>query len=758
MKSPLRILLLEDNQADAELILATLAQEGIGCDVERVETRETFLEAVEKDGFDLIISDCSLPPFDGFSALKVTLEKLPTVPFIFISRTMGEELAVETLKSGATDYVLKSQLARLGPAVRRAVAEAAERVPKQDTIRLLAERETVLRSFFDSPGAMRGIVEIIDNDIVHIADNAESAAFFGRASRKNKLAAERKTLDLWISCYEQCKQSGQPVRFNYPHKANGTEIWLSATVSYAGTPSGQSDRFAYDVVDISKQKREEREIQDVADISDQKRELRQTENVTRLEDVAAVSEAANRAKSTFLSNMSHEIRTPMNAILGYSQLMLRDPGLGSDAKSNLKIINRSGEHLLSLINDVLDMSKIEAGRTEINPTTFAMSTLLGDLENMFRLRAEAKGLRFEMSIENGATRYVLGDEGKIRQALINLLGNAVKFTKNGLILLQVSLTARPNDTLWLAVRVEDTGSGVSDEDQKKLFQPFTQAKGSLNTQQGTGLGLAISRQHARLMGGDITVSSRLGGGSIFLFEVPVKEGDAGVVIKRGVPCHVISLRAGQDVIRILVVDDHMENRRWLIKLLTAIGFSVRGAESGEECIAIWKEWKPRLILMDVHMPGMDGLEATRRIKADPHGRETLIVTLTASALDEDRRTAMESGADDFLPKPCMENELLETMRALLNVVYDYEEITASASGQLAGTPAWNPQSLAGLSRKLVEELRDATVSGNKKLLDKLILEVRETSGDADSALALRDLADRYDYDTLTRVLEEACAR
>jgi CheY-like chemotaxis protein len=207
MKSPLRILLLEDNQTDAELILATLEQEGIGCAVERVETRETFLQAVEKNGFDLIISDCSLPPFDGVSALKVTLEKLPLVPFIFISGTMGEELAVETLKRGATDYVLKSQLARLGPAVRRAVSEAAERVPAQDTIRLLAERETVLRSFFDSPGAMRGIVEIIDDDIVHIADNAESAAFFGRASRKNKLAAERKTLDLWISCYDQCKQS-----------------------------------------------------------------------------------------------------------------------------------------------------------------------------------------------------------------------------------------------------------------------------------------------------------------------------------------------------------------------------------------------------------------------------------------------------------------------------------------------------------------------------------------------------------------------
>jgi CheY-like chemotaxis protein len=195
----------------------------------------------------------------------------------------------------------------------------------------------------------------------------------------------------------------------------------------------------------------------------------------------------------------------------------------------------------------------------------------------------------------------------------------------------------------------------------------------------------------------------------------------------------------------------------LIKLLTAIGFSVRGAEDGAEAITIWREWKPSLILMDVHMPGMNGLEATRRIKADPHGRETFIVTLTASALDEERRIAKESGADDFLPKPCMENELLETMRALLNVVYDYEEVSVSAAGAIAGA-AWNPAVLAQLSRKLVEELRDATVSGNKKLLDKLILEVGQTTGNDASAHALRELADRYEYDALTRVLEEACAQ
>jgi CheY-like chemotaxis protein len=220
-----------------------------------------------------------------------------------------------------------------------------------------------------------------------------------------------------------------------------------------------------------------------------------------------------------------------------------------------------------------------------------------------------------------------------------------------------------------------------------------------------------------------------------------------------VHCHVISLRPGQEITRILVVDDHLENQRWLTKLLTSIGFSVRGANDGEEAIRVWREWKPRLILMDVHMPGMDGLEATRRIKSEPQGKETFIVTLTASALDEERRIATESGADDFIPKPCRENDLLESMRALLNVVYDYEEVRSGAE-----TLPLSVEKLGQLPRNVLEELRDATASGNKKLLDKLIIQVREKSGDAGSAHTLRELADKYDYDALTHLLEEACPR
>ncbi|HTC90129.1 MAG TPA: response regulator, partial [Bryobacteraceae bacterium] len=487
-------------------------------------------------------------------------------------------------------------------------------------------------------------------------------------------------------------------------------------------------------------------------------ELRQSEQ--RLGSVAADAEAANRAKSTFLSTMSHEIRTPMNAILGYAQLMLRDPTLGAKAKANLAIIGRSGEHLMGLINDVLDMSKIEAGCTELSPVTFNLPVLLDDLAAMFRLRAEAKALGFEMLVSGETMPYVVADEGKIRQVLINLLGNGIKFTQHGQIQMHVTLEvrttgeARNRGQVWLSACVEDTGSGLTKEEQTKLFAPFTQTSRGVHSQEGTGLGLAISRKYARLMGGDITVSSQPGQGSIFRFEVPIEPGDAGVAIQPSALRRVVALQQGQEAPRVLVVDDHPENRDWLMKLLTAIGFSVRVAANGEAAIQEWSEWSPGLILMDVHMPVMDGLEATRRIKANPGGKETAIVVLTASALDQDRSAVSKSGADDFVAKPCREDELLEKMRGLLHIVYDYGADGGADGEPVSGLAALSAGRLAQFPPELLEELRAATLSGSKRGLDKLILKARQIE-DAAVADALQLLADKYDYDALTRLLDEA---
>jgi two-component system sensor histidine kinase/response regulator len=467
------------------------------------------------------------------------------------------------------------------------------------------------------------------------------------------------------------------------------------------------------------------------------------------------AETANRAKSTFLSTMSHEIRTPMNAILGYTQLLMRNSQLGADIKANLKIIARSGDHLLSLINDVLDMSKIEAGHTELRPVTFNLYRLLEDLAATFRLRAETKALRFEMSVDGETVPYIVADDNKIRQVLINLVENSIKFTAFGRVKLQVTLEKREGAQLWLVARVQDTGRGITEEDQKKLFEPFSQIRSDLDSLKGTGLGLAISRKCARIMSGDITLTSSPGVGSIFRFEIPVVQGNNGETAIQRDPRRVIGILDQAEVPRILVVDNELDNRDWLMKLLTAVGFSVQAANDGEEAIRSWEQWNPRLILMDVHMPVMDGLEAIRRIKGDPRGQETVILALTASALDSDRLAAAASGADDFLSKPCHEDELLEKLRISLGLIYQHAEACESESQTLSRVAVPNRERISRLPRVLVEEIHKATLRGNKKLLNELIQKLRD-AGDGESASALQQLADRYEYDALTRLLEEAC--
>jgi signal transduction histidine kinase/ActR/RegA family two-component response regulator len=463
------------------------------------------------------------------------------------------------------------------------------------------------------------------------------------------------------------------------------------------------------------------------------------------------AEAANRAKSAFLANMSHEIRTPLNAVLGYSQLMLRDPGLGADAQANLQIINRSGEHLLALISDILDMSKIEAGRMGLNAATFDLSGLLEDLSAMFRLRAESKGLQFDVLVDSGCARYIVADEVKLRQVLINLLGNAAKFTDRGSIQLRVAVEQRGDNQLWLTTEVEDTGVGIAAEDQSGLFRPFAQAQNGLNLQTGTGLGLAISREFIQLMGGEIGMSSELGKGTVFRFSIPVHSSHAGEAAERPVVRRVIGLAPGQTTPRVLIVDDDANNRGWLNKLLTSVGFSVREAGNGEIAIQAWQKWKPPLILMDVRMPVMDGLEATRRIRANPAGQDTVIIGLTASALEDDRRSVLDTGMDDYLLKPYREDKLLETIQARLHLVYLYAGSAPLREPEPmdAPGPPVNPE----LSAELIGRLQSAVVNGEKALLDRLIETVKER--DARSAGFLQELADKYDYDALAHVLEEA---
>jgi signal transduction histidine kinase/CheY-like chemotaxis protein len=466
------------------------------------------------------------------------------------------------------------------------------------------------------------------------------------------------------------------------------------------------------------------------------------------------AEGANRAKSVFLANMSHEIRTPMNAILGYSQLMLRDSSLGMAAKVNLRIINRSGEHLLDLINDILVMSKIEAGRMVLSPVAFDVSRLVEDLAAMFRLRAEAKGLTLEVCVDGESVRHIEADQGKLRQVLINLLGNSLKFTERGGIKLRVLMDRRSDHQLWLSAEVADTGAGIAPEELTELFRPFVQTQSGIASQAGTGLGLAISKEFVRLMGGEFTVSSEAGKGSVFRFEVPVQVSAGGACPDQRAHGRVIGLEPGKPAPRVLIVDDEPHNRGWLNELLTSVGFAVREADSGVAAIRLSQDWKAELILMDMRMPGMSGLEAARAISTNANGKRPVIIALSASAMDEDRDAVLQTGVvDDFLAKPCREGELLQMMQARLRLSYLYasEEAPQTGDSVRASAFALGSVELSGLPADLIDAVSEAVSNGDKDRLEQLIQKVGEQ--DLQAAQAMKELADKYEYDALTRLLE-----
>jgi len=424
MKPPLRILLLEDDAVDAELILTTLAKAHIDCGAVRVETQVDFVDALEKGAFDLILSDHTLPSFDGLSALNISRGKSPDVPFIFVTGSIGEELAIDTFKMGATDYVLKQRLSRLVPAVRRAIAEVHERALRQGAERSRAEAESLSRALFDQVAVGVAIVDL--NGRIAKA-NATLQVMLGYEEgeiSQVELAhlAHPEDASAGTGAYEELLEGRRTsfVREKRFVRRDGAVLWGREVVSLIRGDDGVP-RFSVNMIeDISERKELEQRLLQAKEMKDD-------------------AETANRAKGVFLSTMSHEIRTPMNAILGYTQLIMRDSSLGPETKANLNIIHRSGEHLLDIINDVLDTAKIDAGRMELIPSTFNFSNFLRDLTGMFRLRAAEKALRFEVVLDGEPVPYVVADEGKMRQVLINMIGNAVKFTERGQITVRVSV-------------------------------------------------------------------------------------------------------------------------------------------------------------------------------------------------------------------------------------------------------------------------------------------------------------------------------
>lgn len=383
------------------------------------------------------------------------------------------------------------------------------------------------------------------------------------------------------------------------------------------------------------------------------------------------AEGANRAKSSFLANMSHELRTPLNAIIGFAQLLTASSNIPQNHKEQVSIIHRSGEHLLSLINDVLDMSKIEAGRATLQTSSFDLYKLFEDIENMLSLRAQDKGLQLLIEHTPNLPRYISTDENKLRQIMINLINNGIKFTQEG----GVSVRARYEyvNRPRIYVEVEDSGAGIASDDLGTLFEAFVQTTTGEESKEGTGLGLTISREFIELMGGKISISSELGHGSIFKFyiEVDLAE-EADIALTSAEERQVVGLAPGQRSYRILIVEDKEPNRILLHQLLEPLGFEVREAVNGKEGVDIWNSWQPDLIWMDMRMPIMDGYEATRTIRSLPNGSAPVIIALTASAFDENRALSLEAGAYDFVRKPFRNAEIFDKLQKHLGVDFVYE--------------------------------------------------------------------------------------